>query len=130
MGNEQAAFKSWLEAYGQAWEKRDPEAAAALFSEEGTYQVTPFLEPMRGRKAIFDYWCGVARTEENIRFEYEILTVNSQLNVARWWASFVIVPRGLKTELDGIFLIALDEEGRCKSLREWWHKQQDRAGDE
>ena len=125
MSIDQATFQSWLEAYGKAWEERDPEAAAALYAEDGTYQVTPFSEPLRGRKAIFEYWCGVARTEENVRFGYEILVANPEMNIARWWASFVIVPQGLKTKLDGIFLIALDADGRCTSLREWWHKQQD-----
>jgi ketosteroid isomerase-like protein len=124
MDNDRAAFKSWLEAYGKAWESRNAEAAAALYAEDGTYQVTPFLEPMRGRKAILEYWLGVARTEENIQFEYEILVSNAEMNIARWSASFVIVPQGLQTRLDGIFLISLDEDGRCKSLREWWHKEQ------
>ena len=123
MGNNGAAFKAWLDAYGQAWENRNPEAATVLFTEDGTYQVTPFLEPVRGRKAIFEYWSEVARTEENIRFGYEILVAKAELNIARWSASFVIVPQGLQTQLDGIFLISLDEEGRCRSLREWWHKQ-------
>ena len=125
MSSDLVSFEHWLRAYGQAWESRNPEAAAVLFAEDGTYQVTPFLEPMRGRKAIFEYWCGVARTEENVRFGYEILVVKPEMNIARWSASFVIVPPGLQTKLDGIFLISLDEEGRCKSLREWWHKQQD-----
>jgi hypothetical protein len=125
MSDERAAFKSWLDAYGKAWESRDAEAAAALYAENGTYQVTPFLEPMRGRNAIFEYWSNVARTEEKIQFEYEILVANRELNIARWSASLVIVPQGLKTKLDGIFVISLDEEGRCTSLREWWHKQQD-----
>jgi len=124
MSNDLAAFRSWLDAYGQAWVNRDPGAATALFTEGGTYQVTPFLEPMHGRKAIFEYWSEVARTEENITFEYEILVANAELNIARWSASFVIVPPGLQTQLAGIFLISLDEEGRCKSLQEWWHKQQ------
>jgi hypothetical protein len=124
MGNDLAAFKSWLDAYGQAWENRNAEAAAALYAEDGTYQVTPFLEPLRGRKAIFEYWSEVTRTEEKVRFGYEILVSNAGLNIARWSASFVIVPQGLQTKLDGIFLISLDEEERCKSLREWWHKQQ------
>jgi hypothetical protein len=125
MSNDVAAFEFWLDAYGQAWVNRDPEAATALFAEGGTYQVTPFLEPMRGRKAIFEYWSEVARTEESIKFEYEILIVNAKLNIAKWSASFVIVPPGLKTKLDGIFLISLDAEGRCTSLQEWWHKLQD-----
>jgi hypothetical protein len=124
MSNDLVAFKSWLDAYGQAWEKRNPEAAAALYTENGTYQVTPFLDPIHGRKAIFEYWSEVARTEENIRFGYEILVANRELNIARWSASFVIVPPGLQTQLDGIFLISLDAEGRCKSLQEWWHKLQ------
>jgi len=124
MDNDRAAFKSWLEAYGKAWESRNAEAAAALYAEDGTYQVTPFLEPMRGRKAILEYWLGVARTEENIQFEYEILVASREQNIARWSASFVIVPQGLQTRLDGIFLISLDEDGRCKSLQEWWHKEQ------
>jgi hypothetical protein len=124
MSNDVVAFKSWLDAYGEAWENRDAEAATGLFTENGSYQVTPFLEPMCGRQAIFEYWSEMARTEENIRFGYEILVANAELKIARWSASFVIVPQGLQTHLDGIFLISLDDDGRCKSLREWWHKQQ------
>ena len=66
MGNDVVTFKSWLDAYGHAWDNRNPEAATALYAEKGTYQVTPFLKPMCGRKAIFEYWSEVARTEENI----------------------------------------------------------------
>jgi len=119
------AFRLWLDAYRHAWTSRDPQAAADLFAEDGTYQVTPFVEPMRGKQAILDYWRHVTQTEEDIQFGYEILFANPEQGIARWWASFVIVPAGLQTKLDGIFLISLDENGRCQSLREWWHKLQD-----
>ncbi len=79
---------------------------------------------MRGRPAIFEYWSEVARTEENIQFGYEILAVTPEAGIARWWASFLRVPPGLQTKLDGIFLISLAADGRCQSLREWWHKDQ------
>jgi len=67
----------------------------------------------------------VAQTEEDIRFGYEILAVTEEQSIAHWWASFVRVPPGTPTKLDGIFLIALDATSLCTSLREWWHKQQD-----
>jgi len=121
---EASTFKSWLEAYGRAWNGRNPKAAANLFAEDGTYQVTPFVEPMRGRAAIFEYWSHVAETERDIEFRYEVLAVTPDAGIARWWASFVIVPQRLQTKLDGIFLITLDGDGRCRSLREWWHKDQ------
>lgn len=117
-------FNHWLSSYGSAWTSRDPEAAASLYADDATYQVTPFDEPLRGRPAIHDYWQGVIRTEENIQFSYEILAVTAAFGIARWRASFVRVPPGLDTKLDGIFLIFLDAAGRCQSLREWWHKQQ------
>jgi uncharacterized protein (TIGR02246 family) len=117
-------FKHWLASYGSAWISRDAEAAASLYTDDATYQVTPFDEPLRGRAAIYEYWAGVAKTEEKIQFGHEIIAVTAELGIARWWASFVRVPPGLETMLDGIFLISLDSEGRCHSLREWWHKRQ------
>lgn len=121
---ESTRFKSWLEAYGRAWTERNAQAAADLFAEDGTYQITPFVEPVRGRSAIFDYWSQVAETERDIQFGYEILAATREAGIARWWASFLIIPQQLQTKLDGIFLIAFDGDGRCKSLREWWHKDQ------
>ena len=121
---EKESFKSWLDSYGQAWMDRDPDAAAALYTDDATYQVTPFNEPLRGRAAIHEYWTGVAKTEERIHFEYEVIAVTAESGVARWQASFVIVPPGLETKLDGIFVVSLTSDGRCKSLREWWHKLQ------
>ena len=117
-------FKSWLDSYGRAWMERNAEAAAALYASDGTYQITPFQEPLRGRQAIFDYWVEVARTQEGIEFDHEILAMNGECGIARWRASFVRVSPGLPTKLDGIFLIELDSNGRCTSLREWWHTQQ------
>jgi hypothetical protein len=90
MSNAVATFKSGLDAYGRAWLTRNPEAGTALFTEDGTYQLTP----MCGRKAIFHYW-SEARTEEDIAFEYEILVANAELNIAKWSASLVIVPQRL-----------------------------------
>jgi hypothetical protein len=121
---ERAHFERWLTAYGRAWEARDAEAAAALYAEDGSYQVTPFVEPLRGRAAVLEYWREVARTEENIRFGFEIVAVTPEAGIAHWWAAFVRVPPGMPTKLDGIFVITLNGLGLCTRLREWWHKQQ------
>jgi hypothetical protein len=117
-------FKSWLDAYGRAWEARDPHAATDLFTEDATYQETPFAEPMHGRSAIFQYWSHVPHTQDRIKFGFEILAVTESIGVARWWVSFVRVPSQTQVKLDGIFVVALDAENRCPEFREWWHKQE------
>ncbi len=116
-------FKSWLDAYGRAWETRDPQAAADLFTEDATYQETPFTEPMRGRAAIHEYWLRATRSQDQVRFGYEILSVAEDRGIARWWVSFAIVPAQTRMKLDGIFLVLMAEENRCNDFREWWHGQ-------
>jgi ketosteroid isomerase-like protein len=121
---ERAAFEHWLTQYGSAWTDRDAKRAASLYAKDATYQVTPFEEAFRGQAAIYEYWKDVTTTEEDIKFDYQVLAVTTDCGIARWQASFVRVPRGLNTRLDGIFLVSLNTDGRCQSLREWWHKKQ------
>ena len=42
------SFAAWVDSFGRAWEARDAKAAADLYAQNGTYQVSPFVEPMRG----------------------------------------------------------------------------------
>ncbi len=118
-------LKSWLDAYGRAWETRDPDLVVTLFAEDATYQETPFVEPMRGRPAILAYWSEkVAAWQEQCRFGHEILAVAEDTGIAHWWASFVRVRSKSKVRLDGVFLLTFDALGRCQTLREWWVRQE------
>jgi SnoaL-like domain len=120
-------FDGWLGAYKRAWEDRDPEAAADLFTEDATYHETPFDEPFRGRDGVFEYWSDVPRSQRDVNFSYEILATTGSRGVAHWRASFVRLPTKDPVVLDGIFLVKLDADGRCAEFREWWHKQEEKA---
>src|SRR3989442_14556730 len=109
------SLKSWLDAYGRGWETRDPEAVIKLFTEDATYQETPFSERMRGRAAIREYWAEkVARSQEQVSFGYEILAGDA--GIAHWWASFVRTRSRTRVRLDGIFLLTFDSQDRCRAL--------------
>jgi hypothetical protein len=47
--------------------------------------------------------------------------VADDMGIARWWASFLSVRPDTPVELDGIFVIRMDADGRCEEFREWWH---------
>ena len=117
----EGAFSSWLDAYKHAWEGGDPIAAGDIFTEDATYQEKPFDEPMRGRKAITDYWSGNVAEQDNVQFGYEVLATTDEIGIARWWASFVDHSSKAHVQLDGIFVIHLDSDNRCTELQEWWH---------
>lgn len=114
-------LSSWLEAYGEAWESRDADAAAEIFSDDATYRVTPYEEPHIGKDGVRNYWAGVTENQRNIQFEHRAISVTGNTGVAHWLAAFEVEPDGTKIELDGIFVLEFDEDGKCRQLREWWH---------
>jgi ketosteroid isomerase-like protein len=125
---DQLSLQAWLDAYGRAWETRDSRAVGELFSEDATYQETPFVEPMSGRAAIRQYWeDNVEKSQEQVQFESEILAIVGNLGIARWWTSFVRVASRKRVRLDGIFLLTFDAEGGCRKLQEWWMRQEAKA---
>jgi uncharacterized protein len=117
------ALESWLLAYGRAWETGDPDAAVALFASDAAYYEVPFDEPMVGSEAIRRYWSeGAGQTQKDVRFEFRILSTAGRTGIAKWQASFERVPSGVKVGLDGILTAELDQSGRCRVFREWWHR--------
>lgn len=114
------ALHEWLTAYGQAWETRDPEAAAALFTEDVVYYEKPHTEPARGRKGVRQYWADAVSGQEAVTFSFDILTTSADLSVAHWLTKLTRVPSGKQVTLDGIFVLKFAENGLCRELREWW----------
>ena len=80
-GMDLQSLKSWLDAYGRAWETGKSEAAGLLFTEDTSYQESPYAGPMRGRLAIVEYWSHVPRTQEDIHFNQEITALTSDIAV-------------------------------------------------
>lgn len=117
-------FREWMELYGEASENGDAKAAAQLFAQDAEYYETPFDEPIIGHDNIYRYWSEASQSLEDVRFSYEILAVPGNLGIALWQARFASVKSGNHVALDGVFLVELDEQGKCTVFREWWHRQE------
>lgn len=76
---------------------------------------------MTGRDAIHAYWSELESTQDDISFGSEILSVGGERAFVHWWVSYLRKANQQRTRLDGMFLLLFDAEGRCRSLREWWH---------
>ena len=124
------ALGRWLDSYREAWEKQNPDAAAALFSEHGTYAWGPFAPVLVGKQAIRHAWeVATQGNQSGIEFGYEPLSATEDgRNIARWWASMESTQTGDRVRMEGIFLITLTEEGLCSEFREWWNEDPPATG--
>ena len=113
---------AWLRAYIRAWETYDPDAVAALFSEDATYSYLPFDEPVRGRRAIVASWLEGKNPPGTYEADYKPVAIDGNLAVAQGRSRYF--KDASKVELarqyDDLFLIEFDDEGRCRSFREWY----------
>lgn len=115
---------AWLARYGQAWMQADPELAGSLFTADCRYFETPYSEPAVGRDGVRRYWQAVPDAQRDVRFAFRVLAVDEGRVVAHWTASFVRVATGVNVSLDGMFLLELADALHCRSLREWWHREE------
>jgi nuclear transport factor 2 (NTF2) superfamily protein len=114
----------WLARYEKAWESRDPDLAASLFTADATYHEMPFDAPLAGREAIRQYWARVTADQRDVDFRAKPIVESGSGGVAEWTATFRSESSGATIELSGVFVLEFDRAGLCTSLREWWHVRQ------
>ena len=119
----EADIEKWLQKYKEAWESRNPDQAVNLFADNAQYFLSPFESPFTGKSEIRDYWEDVPIFQTNNKFQFEVLFVKENKGFAHCHGTFELVVSGDINEMDGIFEVEMDENGKCKRLRQWWHQK-------
>lgn len=116
-------FAKWLDQLGKAWVLRDPDMAASLCAENVLYYEDPFQNPYKGRTAVRKIWTEVPKTQKDITFTYDVVSVFDHLGIAHWSASYTKISNGERILLDGVFFVKLNEQGLCQEFHMWWNKK-------
>jgi uncharacterized protein (TIGR02246 family) len=108
-----------IQIYGEAWETRDPELIASIFTEDATYNDPK--EPLNiGRDAIKQYWISkVIGQQTDIKFNVKNVWVDGDVVIAEWHATFKDTVRNLLIEMDEVAIFGT-KDGKFSSLREYY----------
>jgi hypothetical protein len=114
----------WLERYRSAWETADPDAAAALFTEDAVYRSSPFREPHVGQEGIGEYWARATGSQSDVTVKIGLPITEGNRTAVEWWTTM----RDGTTEitLPGILFLRFAPDGRCEELREAWMVAEER----
>lgn len=114
----------WLERYRAAWEEADPDAAAALFSEDAVYRSSPFREPHLGREGVREYWARATASQSDTTVRLGRPISEDGRTAVEWWATM----RDEEGEitLPGILFVRFAGDGLCEELREAWMVAEER----
>jgi nuclear transport factor 2 (NTF2) superfamily protein len=109
----------WIAGYRLAWEARDPNAAAELFSADSTYRSNIFEEPHRGQDGVRAYWESVTASQTDVRVLMGRPVVEGRRVTVEFWTNMRV--DGEPVTLPGCLLLDFDDMGLCRRLREYWH---------
>jgi len=115
-------YKNWLEKLKEIWEAKNPDAIVDLCADTFLWYETPFDEPLTKKEHLLAEWQGILK-QEDIKVTYEVMCTNENMGFAHWHATFTRLPSNEKAELDGIFLVMLDVEGKCTEFRQWYNSR-------
>ncbi len=118
------AYAAWLERYKLAWEKGDPEEAAALFALDASTR----RHPSASRCAAATRYGSIGATARNVSNAIFAFGARSRPWPARWafahWrCTFTRAGSGERVELDDMFRCTFEPGGLCARFQEWWHRR-------
>ncbi|MDX1468916.1 MAG: nuclear transport factor 2 family protein [Acidimicrobiia bacterium] len=113
------SIDEWIEAYRLAWENRDPEAAAALFTEDCSYRENIIEEAHLGREGVARYWSNVTEAQSEVTVRMGRPFAQDDRVAVEFWTNMLV--EGDPVTLPGCLLLDFDGQGLCRRLREYWH---------
>lgn len=108
----------WVEGYRVAWENRDADAAAALFTPDATYRDSIFEEANQGREGVFSYWQGVTADQTDIRVRMGSPYADGSRVAVEFWTN--MKAEGDDATIGGCLLLDFADDGLCRRLHEYW----------
>ena len=112
----------FLASYKEAWETRNADLAASLFTRDARYRQNSFEEPIVGREAIHDAWNSATKRQQDIHFEVKNFFRNGFILVAEWTCGYRDAATGKRVQLAGMFLA--DFYGKqVRTFREYRHSR-------
>ena len=109
-------IRDWVERYVEAWNSNNRGDIESLFAEDAVYLTGPFDEPWEGRDVILERWLERPDEPGDTTFEYEVIAVEGNLGVVEGVTRY----KSTGEVFGNIWLIDLDDGGRCTRYTEYW----------
>jgi SnoaL-like domain len=114
---DRALVSRWLAGYEAAWRSSGTASLADLFTADASYLQSPYEPPVIGLDAIARMWDAERESPDEVfTLATDILAVDGPVAVVR---AEVRYGDPLRQEYRDLWVIRLDDDGRCSWFEEW-----------
>ena len=109
--------RRWVAGYERAWRTAGTGALTELFTEDVTYQVSPWAEPVVGLSAVRVLWEAERHgPDEEFTLASELVAVDGDVAVVRVQVTYAREGAGQWRDL---WVLRFGPDGRCRAFEEW-----------
>lgn len=112
-------YNSWTKEFMESWKELDWQRTLKTLDKEVKYYENPIDEPCKTFEDVIKLWNVVADNQKDIDYKYEIVAYNDDTCIINWQMTRTMTANDTKQEIDGVFQISLNEDGKCTYFKQW-----------
>lgn len=112
-------YENWIKEFMESWKELDYERTLKTLDENVKYYENPIDEPCRNFLEVTNLWNVVADNQKDIDYQFEIIAYDENVCIVNWQMTRTMTQNNVKQEIDGIFQISLNNEGKCTYFKQW-----------
>lgn len=112
-------YENWIKEFMESWKELDYERTLKTLDENVEYYENPIDEPCKNFSEVTKLWNVVADNQKDIDYQFEIIAYDENVCIVNWQMTRTMIQNNVKQEIDGIFQISLNNEGKCTYFKQW-----------
>lgn len=112
-------YDAWVKEFMESWKELDWERTLKTLDKNVKYYENPIDEPCKNFEEVVSLWDVVADNQKDIEYKYEIVAYNDETCIINWQMTRTMTKSETKQEIDGIFQVSLNEDGKCTFFKQW-----------
>lgn len=112
-------YEKWTKEFMESWKALDWKRTLKTLDENIKYYENPIDEPCRNFEEVTNLWNVVADNQKDICYEFQIVAYDENTCIINWQMTRTMTKNNTKQEIDGIFQISLNKDGKCTFFKQW-----------
>ena len=112
-------YDKWTKDFMDSWKNLDWRRTLELLSQDVEYYENPIDAPCSSFDEVVKLWDVVAENQKDIEYKFEIVAFNEKTCIINWQMTRTMTKTNVNQEIDGIFQVSLNDEGKCNYFKQW-----------
>lgn len=112
-------YENWTYEFMESWKNLDYKKTLELLDKNVLYYENPIDDPCKDFDEVVNLWNVVKDNQKDIDYGFKIISYDEDICIINWQMTRTMTKGDIRQEIDGIFQISLNEEGKCTYFKQW-----------